>query len=221
MSLKPIKVIEPEEPEIGSVDGLQIVAIEAVTDRSAHECVRFEGGDLPIRASSISLDQSLIESNAFAGSTLASATIKDCVFDHADLANATWAGARLVRTRFVGCRLTGFDLRHSELRDVVFVDCKMPDSLFMETTLTRVRFDECQMTNQDISGSTIESLALSGCKADGLRLDGARISLLDLRGSSIEGISLDERSADGVVIDPLQSPAIAQAMGVRVIGLHY
>jgi uncharacterized protein YjbI with pentapeptide repeats len=216
MSRKPIKVIEPDEPEIDSADELQSVAAESVIDRSALERVRIVSAESPIRAGSISLDQSVIESDAFAGSTLPSAQIKDCIFDHADLAGATWTGARLVRTRFVGCRLTGFDLRLADLRDVVFIDCKMPDSLFMETTLTRVRFDECQMTNQDLSGATIESLAIRNCKADGLRLDGARISLLDLRGSGIEGISLDTKSTAGIVIEPIQSPAVAQALGVQV-----
>ena len=163
------------------------------------------------------VEQALIAGNAFAGSVLPAGVFKDCLFDHADLASATWINGRIVRAKFLECRLTGVDLRMSELRDVAFEQCKMPDALLSESTLTRVRFDRCQLKNLDLAGAMIESLALHNCDIGSLRLDGARITLLDLRGSNIDGISIDVESLRGIVIDPLQSPAIAQALGVRVL----
>ena len=72
----------------------------------------------------------------------------------------------------------------------------------------------------DLSGATIESLAMQHTQLANLRLDGARINHLDLRGSTIDGIMLDSQALKGLIIDPLQSPAVVQSLGVRVMGVN-
>lgn len=217
--MKPIHVkeINPDEPAIGSHEELVDAQAELIVDRSVHEAVRFGNTERSVNAKLVSIEQAFVSGNAFAGSTMPASVFKDCVFDHADLASATWVDGRLVRTRFVECRLTGVDLRLCDLREVAFEQCKLPEALLGETTLNKVRFDQCQLMNLDLAGATIETLALHNCDATSLRLVGARIGLLDLRGSNIDGISLDAGSMRGIVIDPIQAPAIAQAMGVRVL----
>jgi len=217
MTRKPTKHIEPEAPDLPPSEELGDLDLKTITDRAMLERVRLSEGETPINANSVMLDQSLIVAGALAGSRLPGVMMSDCLFDHADLAGASWTDARIQRTKFVECRLSGFDLRMGELRDVVFERCKMPDSFFSEMKLIRVRFDDCQLTNLDLSFSAIESLAMRDCNARFLRLNDARVSHCDLRGSTIDGISFDVKSAPGLVIEPVQSPAIASSMGVRVI----
>ncbi|MDF1810283.1 MAG: pentapeptide repeat-containing protein [Phycisphaerales bacterium] len=221
MKSKQVTQVEPDAPEIGSNDELVDVATgndgSFIVDRSTHESVRFSESQGTINAKSIVIEQSVVGRDVFARSVLSAAELKDCLFDHADLASITWIDARIVRVKFQECRLTGADLRLCEIRDVHFDQCKMPDAILSESHLKQVRFDRCQLKNLDLAGATIESVALHHCEVEQLRLDGARISMLDLRGSRVDGLSLDVESLRGIVIDPLQAPALAQALGVRVL----
>lgn len=223
MSKLKLKAIEPETPDGVDADSLSSMARDGVTNRAAFERVCFSQPDnhVPIRASSVSLDQSLIKNNAFAGSSITSLAIADCVFDHADLAGATWVGSRIVRARFEACKLTGFDLRLAELRDVLFTQCKVPDALLGESKLTRVVFDGCQLENLDLGGAVMESLVIRNCRATNLRLVGAQISYLDLRSSEIDGVSIDAQSLKSVIIDPMQSSAMVTAIGGTVADRSY
>jgi len=154
---------------------------------------------------------------ALARTTLPGLGLTDCVLDRADVSSGTWTDARLVRVMFDGCKLTGLDARGADLRDVVFRDCKAPECLLSESAITRVVFENCRVTDLDLSGARITSMRFRGCDLRNLRLTGAKIGLLDLRGCEISGIAIDPGAMGGIVIETTQSPAIAAAVGVRVI----
>ena len=213
-----VKQIVPEPPVVGELDDLRKASGEAVVDRSAFDDVVFSGTSIkPICAANVCIEGSRVVGSVFAGSKLPGVGVVDCAFDRGDLAGAKWDDARLVRVRFNECRLTGFDAWGADLRDVVFDGCKMPEAVFANASFTRVRFEKCQLGSLDMGEAKIHSLAIHDCDARSLRLAGARIELLDLRGSLIDGIGIDQASIKGIVIDSSQAPAIASAMGVRVI----
>lgn len=224
MNSKPVKQavkqVIPEPPDLDLPDGFVEINADVIVDRSTHEGVKITNTSAPVKAKSVAIEQAIISGNALAGSVLAGAEFRDCLFDHSDLASVTWVDARLVRCKFVECRLTGADLRLGELSNVNFENCKMPEALVSESKVIQVRFDHCQLNNLDLSGATIESLAMQHSDLANLRLDGARINHLDLRGSTIDGIMLDPQALKGLIIDPLQSPAVVQSLGVRVLGVH-
>jgi len=102
----------------------------------------------------------------------------------------------------------------------VFQECKMPDAFMPESSLDRVLFDSCQLSGLDLSGSKLAHVTMCHCDARNLRLLDARIDTLDLRGSQIEGLAIEPRSIAQLIIDPTQAPALAHAMGARVLGVH-
>jgi uncharacterized protein YjbI with pentapeptide repeats len=224
MSSFDIQQIVPEAPCYEEGAELVDSSCEIIVDRCELAGSRFsqipstQRSDMQpnIKAKSASFDECAFHGDVLARSTLTGVQACDCVFEQADLAGSTWTDARIVRTQFTACRLTGWDARMSTMRDVVFNECKLRDGLLSETTLARVRFDSCQLTDLDLSYAQLESVAIHRCDARNLRLDNARIGLLDLRSSIIDGIALDATQLKGIVIDQHQAPVIAMALGVRI-----
>jgi uncharacterized protein YjbI with pentapeptide repeats len=210
----PAPSIDPERPDIQEVLDAETGTLtdDAVIDASLFSGTAHE----PVCAKGIAVEGSKIVESVLAGSILRAPRFVDCVFERADCASASWTDARIVRSVFTGCKLTGFDARGTEFRDVTFSECKMPDSFLVESTLTRVRFDSCKLNGLDLCGAKIKSVAIHSSDARNLRLQGAKIDTLDLRGSLIDGISLDPGSVAHLLIDPTQGGAIAQALGARV-----
>ena len=216
-----VRRIEPEQPDAFDETLLTETNIDALVDSAILDGVRLLGaGNPPAAARALVLEGSVVQGAVLAGSRLPSLRCLDTRLERADASAATWVDARLVRTRFSGCKLSGFDARGAELRDVVFDHCKAPDLIFTQATLARVRFDDCRLTGLDLGGAKIESCAIRGCDARNLRLQGAKIGLLDLRGSLIDGITPDQASLSSIVIDPTQLPAVAAAVGLRVLDLE-
>ncbi len=215
--------IEPEKPdeEIDFHEPLDVIDVRELRSLKPIYEVQLAGiPDAPLHGKEFSISIGQVLGRALMESTLSGFSLVDVALVRADCSNATWVDARIVRTRFDGCKLTGFDARGGELRDVVFNECKMSDTFMVESKLTRVRFDGCKISGLDLCDSKVNSVAIRGCDARNLRLMGAKIELLDLRGSMIEGIAIDPGSVGGVIIDPMQSCAIASALGARVMDLH-
>ncbi len=211
----------PTPPDTPPTDQLSAIPPTDLTNHADLDSIHIAQLDTPIRAESVSLYQSQIESTALLASTLPNARFTDCTFTRADLSGATWTDTRIIRASFNNCKLTGFDASSATLQDLDFKECKAPDMLWRETTLTRVRFDQSQLQSLDLTGATIESLTIHNSDARNLRLLNTRIHHLDLRGSLIDGLLIDPnsmhpKSLQSITIDPTQAPAFAQACGVRV-----
>jgi uncharacterized protein YjbI with pentapeptide repeats len=213
--------MHPEAPDLDEQVSYTSISIDALGPQSMHEHVQLSGDpDAGFSARAVALSSSRVVGPALMGTTLPALRLVDCHLDRADCANATWVDARMVRCRFQSCKATGLDIRGGSLRDVVFHECKMPDAFMPESTLDRVRFESCQLHALDLSGSKITHVRIADCDARNLRLLDARIEKLDLRGSRIDGIAIDARSIGELIIDPLQAPPLAQAMGARVLDAH-
>ncbi|MEX0876945.1 MAG: pentapeptide repeat-containing protein [Phycisphaerales bacterium] len=212
--------MRPETPDLDEHTSLASIGADSLLPQSMHEHVELAGGlgDV-LNARGVALSSSRVLGPVLMGSTLPGLRLVDCMLERADCSNATWVDARLVRCRFTASKATGFDARGGELRDVAFADCKMPDAFFVESTLDRVRFDRCQLSNLDLSGAKLGRVAMYDCDLRGMRLMGARIESLDLRGSRIEGWTIEPASVSKLIIDPLQAPALAHALGARVAEL--
>lgn len=205
----------PEAPDLP--DELVAAAPGSFRDHGVLEGVQITDQlDAAPHARGVAVYQSRVAGRSLAASKLPALRLTDCLFDRADLAGVTWVDARIVRVRFQGCRLTGFDARGSELRDVLFSECKLPDAFFVESSLDRVTINACQATNLDLTGAAIGRLAIRGCDAMGLRLAGTRIEHLDLRGSAIDGIIIEPATVRRLTIDPAQASALAAALGAAI-----
>lgn len=209
--------MQPEAPDLDADATLAAIDADSLQSQSIHEHVELSGvPEAGLRSRGVALSSSRVLGPALMGSTMPGLRLVDCLLDRADCANATWVDARLVRCRFNACKATGLDIRGGSLRDVVFHECKMPDAFMPESSLDRVLFDSCQLSGLDLSGSKITHVRIANCDARNLRLLDARIEKLDLRGSQIDGLAIDPRSISALIIDPLQAPALAQAMGARL-----
>ncbi len=209
--------MQPEAPDLDEQVSFTSIAIDALGPQSMHEHIQLSGDPVAgFSARTVALSGSRMVGPALMGTTLPALRLVDCLLDRADCANATWVDARLVRCRFQSCKATGLDIRGGALRDVVFHECKMPDAFMPESSLDRVLFDSCQLTGLDLSGSKLTHVRITNCDARNLRLLDAKIDRLDLRGSQIDGLAIDPRSISALVIDPLQAPALAQALGARI-----
>lgn len=215
----PSRVPEPPDPDEHTE--LERVSISVITDRAALESIKIdEPLSDPIRARDAAITNARITSTALMSSTLPGLRITDSVLDRADCSNATWIDARLVRCTLSGCKGTGLDLRGGSLRDVRFEECKLPEMFLHESTLDRVWLESCNLSNADLSGAKLHSVTIRDCDARGLRLLGTRITALDLRGSRIDHIAIDAGAIRNIIIDPLQAPALVEALGARVIDQH-
>ena len=217
MSTQPTKLITPEPPDLDNSIELSD-APSKPKDNTTYEHRNLNNTfTQPITARSITFDQCKFTSNALTASMLPSSRWTDCIIQSADLSNATWIDAGLIRVQITNTKLTGFDARGAELRDLQFTDCKAPDILLTEAALTRVRFDQCQLTSLDLAGAKIKSLAINNCDARNLRLIDAKIDHLDLSNSLIENIAINPAQLKGITITPTQAPALTVALGVNVI----
>lgn len=211
----------PETPDIDQSVMLGCASADDITDR-----VMLEGVELnalftePLHARDASITASRITGTAMMSSTLPGLRVTDSAFERADCSNATWIDTRLVRCSLTGCKGTGLDLRGGALRDVRFQDCKLPEMFLHESTLDRVWLESCNLSNADLSGAKLDSVTIRDCDARCLRLLGTRITALDLRGSRIDHIAIDAGAIRNIIIDPLQAPALVEALGARVIDQH-
>lgn len=211
----------PEPPDTDQSAPLGRASISIITDRAAIEAVEFdEPFGEPLRARDLAVSGTRFTNTALMSSTLPSFRATDSLFERADCSNATWIDARLVRCAFTGCKGTGLDLRGAALRDARFHECKLPDMFIQESSLDRVWFESCNLQHADFSGGKLDSVTIRNCDATGLRLLGARITALDLRGSRIDHLAIDASAVRNIIIDPLQAPALTEALGARVVDQH-
>jgi len=219
--MPPTKNTQPTPPDSQPVDQLTAAGVSDLQNNADLESTLFnKPTPTPIHAHDITLYQSTIQGQTLTASTLPNARFTDCTFDCADLSAATWIDARIIRTSFTNCKLTGFDARGTDLRDVLFKDCKIPDAFFQDATLTRVRFDNCHLPNLDLSGSTIHSLSIHNSTAPSLRLLATKVTHIDLRASRIDHIALDPANLKAILIDPTQAHEFARALGVQIKGIN-
>ena len=216
-----LSTVLPEPPDLEESTDLTPISADSIIDQCMHEHVQLKGEPAgAVDARGVALSSSRVTARVLMGSTLPGFRCVDCVFDRADCSNANWVDARLVRARFDSCKLTGLDTRGGALRDVTFNACKMPDAFMPESNLERVVFQSCQLSGLDLTGAKLSRVTMRDCDARNIRLSGAHIEKLDLRASRIEGIAIDARSIAQIIIDPLQAPALAHAMGARVLDLN-
>ena len=207
--------------EIECHEPLERIVIASLADQVAHFEAEITGKpDSPLEARGYALSVGRVCGSVLLASKLPQFKAIDCDFVHADCSNAAWVDVRLNRCVFNSCKCTGLDTRGGTLRDVRFNACKMPDAFMQESTLDRVWFESCDLQHLDVSGSTLERVTIRDCDARGLRLLGTRITALDLRGSRIDHIAIDAGAIRNIIIDPLQAPALAEALGARVIDQH-
>lgn len=211
----------PEPPDIDQSVMLGCASAHDITERVMLEGIELDAPFAqPLHARDAAITTSRITGTALMSSTLPGLRVTDSAFERADCSNATWIDARMVRCTLSGCKGTGLDLRGGTLRDVRFEECKLPEMFLQESSLDRVWLESCNLTNADLSGAKLDSVTIRDCGATGLRLLGATITALDLRGSRIDHIAIDAGAIRNIIIDPLQAPALAEALGARIIDQH-
>ncbi len=114
-----------------------------------------------------------------------------------DLSNLKSEKIYVLRSEFIGCRLTGLQLPDGILRDTLFQKCKLELSLFRFSTLKDVVFDECILANSDFLGTTLNDVVFKNCDLTDTEFSQAKIKNVDIRGSKIQNIHLQKESVTG------------------------
>jgi Pentapeptide repeats (9 copies) len=148
------------------------------------------------------------------------ASVRDCVFEGGDWANADATEVTFTRVEIRRVRLTGAVLGGAKLHDVVFVGCRLDLASLRFARLERVRFDDCRMEEADLSGAQMSSTVFSGCDLSRATLGEATFSRSEMRGCTLDRIANAEQLR-GIAMpwpDVLRSAGVlADGLGIRVL----
>ena len=167
-------------------------------------------------ASSVVLEGCILNRVDLSESKIGSLRLKDTRLTDCDLANTECLRLVVVRSEFVGCRMTGFQAVGSDCRDLLvsegdqrysrwtqgrfvaseFVACNFQDADWQECDLRGAIFGRCNLRNADLTSSVLQDT--------------------DLRGSQIEGLKVGAKDLYGAIVDPAQAMQFAALLGLKI-----
>ncbi|HET7014115.1 MAG TPA: pentapeptide repeat-containing protein [Streptosporangiaceae bacterium] len=211
---------EPSEPDLPAELTVAGLAEADLDDGAVHYGLDVADLDLCDRESAnLEIDQSRYTAVNFSGVRLRRGMIRDAVFDRCDLANLRARETSMLRTRLVGCRMTGLSVLAGTIRDVTFSGSRMDLVSFSNTKFGAVVFTECRLDqanfgDADLSGVRFVDCDLTGAQFSGATLTGTRFTGCDLTG--ISGIT----SMRGAIITSSDAFTLARifasALGIEI-----
>jgi uncharacterized protein YjbI with pentapeptide repeats len=155
--------------------------------------------------------------------TMRQLTVWDCSMVRSNLSALQLFEASLLRTEFLGCRLTGTQLAEASLKDVVFENCKLNMLSFRRSHLERVTFRNCVLNEADFADASLVNVSFVQCDMSQVNFDKARLRNVDLRQSDISQIK-GVRGLRGAQVSPEQlvslAPLLAAEAGLICDGAH-
>jgi uncharacterized protein YjbI with pentapeptide repeats len=211
----PVKVLPPQLPPILDLANPELLINEATLEGS-----RFEDADWTGKvASSVSLDEVIIERSILAEAKLVKFAARDAIFKHCDLSAAHCSEASLQRVIFSGGRMTGLDCSKGFFKDVVIENCKLDMTNFRFMKLTRVRFVGCMMADADFLGSELSEVGFEDCLLERADFSQSKLKNVDLRSSQLLNLR-GWQYLKGATIDNVQlmaaAPYLANEIGIIV-----
>ena len=195
----------------------QVNAFKLYDDARFEEIRIIELGDPGSTALDVVFETTLLEKVDLSAATLTGLKLVDTKILSSNLANTKSENANILRTEFIGCRLTGLQLPDVILRDTLIQRCKFDLSLFRFGSLKDVTFDECVITGSDFLGTTLERVVFRNCDLTDSEFSQTKIKEMDLRGSKVQNIHLQKDAIIGKVkVDTGQALYLSSLFGLVI-----
>ena len=215
-----VAVSEPTEPDLP--DDLTVAGLDeaALHDDAVHYGLDVTDLDLSDQAAAnLEIDQSRYTAVKLGGVRLRRGMIKDAVFDHCDLANLRGRETSMLRSRLLGCRMTGLSLLGGVIRDVTFSGCRVDLASFSNTKFSTVVFTECRLDQANFGDADLSGVRFINCDLTGAQFSGATLTQARFTGCDLTGLS-GITSMRGAIITSSDAFTLARifadALGIKI-----
>jgi uncharacterized protein YjbI with pentapeptide repeats len=161
------------------------------------------------------IDACKVERCLLAGRPMQHLKIWDSILVGSDMSACRAFEASIVRSEFLGCRLSGTQWGEGTLTDVTFQQCKLNLLSFRRCTLERVVFQNCVLNEADFIGARLTDVTFIDCeliKTDFSRVHCNRVDMTRNDLGSIRGVT----SLKHVRIAPEQMVTLAPLLCAEV-----
>lgn len=211
-----MKVLLPQLPATLDIAEASLFVSESSLEGSIFENADWTGID----ASSVSIDEVIINKSTLVEAKLEKFAARDVVFNNCDLSAAHCSEVSLQRASFMGGRMTGWDCSKGLLKDVTFESCKLDMTNFRFATFTRVRFVGCVMIDADFLGSELSEVNFEDCLLERADFNQCKFKSVDIRTSQLQSLK-GWQYLKGTTIDNAQlmaaAPYLANEIGINVL----
>src|SRR6185437_8713141 len=111
----------------------------------------------------LEIDQSRYTAVNLSGVRLRRGMIRDAIFERCDLANLRTSDSSMLRTRLLGCRMTGFSFLTGTIRDVTFSGSRIDLASFSNTKFSTVVFTECRLDQVNLGDADLSGARFVNC----------------------------------------------------------
>lgn len=146
--------------------------------------------------------------------------IWDSILVRCDLSASKFFSAGLLRSEFLGCRMTGIQLGESTVKDVVFQNCKLNMVSFRKCKLERAIFENCILDDADFNNAHLIDVTFINCEMRGTDFSGATCTRVDLTKTDV-GELRGVKSLKGARVLPEQTisltPLLCAELGIVIV----
>lgn len=212
-----MNIIKPKLPTSAK---LKLITTDKLVSHETYESVRLENDDaFGLNFIKLGFDEATFQKVLFVGSKLDHISLMDTEFSRCDLSAAKCVEASVIRTRFVGGRMTGVDFSRSALKDVIFENCKLDMANFRFAKLTNVQFVDCMMYETDFQQAMLTDVEFVSSDLEKVEFGQCRLKNVDARTSQLYD-TRGWQSLRGLTIDSTQliqiAPELAAEFGISV-----
>jgi uncharacterized protein YjbI with pentapeptide repeats len=111
--------------------------------------------------------------------------IWDSILVSTDISASKGFEAGMLRSEFLGCRMSGTQLGESTIQDVTFQNCKLNLLSFRKCTLERVVFQNCVLDETDFIGAQLTDVRFIGCEMNKTDFNRVKCKRVDMTRSDI------------------------------------
>lgn len=134
------------------------------------------------------IDGCKFERCMLAGRTFHHFKIWDAILVSTDLSACRGFEASILRSEFLGCRMSGTQFGEGTMQDVTFQNCKLNLLSFRRCTLERVVFQNCVLDEADFIGAQLTDVSFINCEMSKTDFNRARCKRVDMTRSDIGSV---------------------------------
>lgn len=206
----------PAPPKLPPKTDLEAANAESLrTEARLEQCIFVQAEAVGLRASNMSLEETMFERVALAEAKLEKLHLLDAELRTCDLSAAHCSESSWIRVRISGGRMTGLDLSRSTLKDVTFEGCKLDMVNVRFAKLTRVQFIDCIMNEADFQAAELTDVAFQNSHLEKVEFGQCKLKSVDARSSQLFDIR-GWQSLKGLTIDSAQLASIAPQLAVEL-----
>jgi uncharacterized protein YjbI with pentapeptide repeats len=188
--------------------------------RARWECVQADGAtEVGPRLADITLRESVWNYADLAGRYLSGFDCRDTRFERCDLSGAVLDGALLTRVAFTGCRMSGVVLSGATLQDVHLRECRADMANLRMARADFLVIEDSSLREAEFYQAAFARSALLGCDLHRANFQDCFMTDVDLHDSSLDDVR-GALALRGASISPEQlvalAPSLVAAAGISV-----